>query len=44
MYFDTLTLASLVIFAAALGAFVYACLFRGCITATGEQHDGKDGS
>jgi hypothetical protein len=44
MYFDTLTLASLVIFAAALGAFVYACLFRGCITASGEQHDENNGN
>jgi hypothetical protein len=44
MYFDTLTLASLAIFAAALGVFVYACLFRGCITATGEQHDQNDHS
>ncbi len=44
MYFDTLTLVSLVIFAAAVGAFAYACLFRGCITATGEQHAQNDDS
>jgi hypothetical protein len=31
MYFDSLTLASLAVFIAALGAFIYACLYRGCI-------------
>jgi hypothetical protein len=31
MYLDNLTLASLVVFIAALGAFVYACVYRGCI-------------
>ena len=39
MYFDNLTLASLFIFAAALGAFVYACLFRGCISGKGKHKD-----
>jgi len=32
MSFDNLTLVSLLIFLVAFGAFVYACLFRNCIT------------
>jgi hypothetical protein len=44
MYFDNLTLASLVIFAVAVAAFVYACLYRGCITANGKHTDENDSS
>ena len=32
MYFDSLTIVSLIIFAVAFGSFVYACVIRGCIT------------
>lgn len=32
MYFDNLTIASLVIFAIAVGSFVYACVIRNCIS------------
>jgi hypothetical protein len=31
MYFDSLTVVSLVIFAIAFGSFVYACVIRGCM-------------
>ena len=31
MYLDSLTLASLLVFVVAVGAFIYACLFRNCI-------------
>jgi hypothetical protein len=31
MYFDNLTLASLLVFVAALGAFIYSCLYRNCM-------------
>jgi hypothetical protein len=37
MYFDSLTLASLVVFVAAVGAFIYACLYRGCIDKSDDQ-------
>jgi hypothetical protein len=36
MYLDSLTLASLVVFVAALGAFIYACLYRGCINKSND--------
>jgi hypothetical protein len=32
MYFDNLTLLSLLVFLVALGAFVYSCVFRNCLT------------
>lgn len=32
MYFDSLTIVSLIIFAVAFGSFVYACIIRSCIT------------
>jgi hypothetical protein len=32
MYFDNLTLISLLVFLIAFGAFVYSCVFRNCIT------------
>jgi len=32
MYFDNLTLLSLLVFLIAFGAFVYNCVFRNCIT------------
>ncbi len=32
MYFDNLTLLSLLVFLIALGAFVYSCVFHNCIT------------
>lgn len=32
MYFDSLTIVSMIIFAVAFGSFVYACVIRGCIT------------
>ncbi len=38
MYFDNLTLASLLIFVAALGAFIYSCLVRNCITDDDSSH------
>ena len=31
MYLDKLTLASLVVFVAAVSAFIYACLIRSCL-------------
>jgi hypothetical protein len=37
MYFDNLTLASLVVFVAALGAFIYSCLYRNCISKSDDQ-------
>lgn len=37
MYLDSLTLASLAVFIAALGAFIYACLYRGCIQHSDDQ-------
>ncbi len=44
MYFDNLTLASLVVFAAALGIFVYACLYRNCISGKDGQNDRNSGN
>ena len=41
MYFDSLTVVSLVIFAIAFGSFVYACLIRGCMPQ-GAQNDTKE--
>lgn len=47
MYFDNLTLVSLLVFLVALGAFVYSCLFRNCVSGNthndwhGDDH--KDG-
>ena len=32
MYFDSLTIVSMIIFAVAFGSFFYACIIRGCIT------------
>jgi len=32
MFFDNLTLTMLVVFAIALGGFVYACVIRNCIS------------
>ena len=46
MYFDSLTIVSLIIFAVAFGSFVYACVIRGCITdsdATVRDDRGKAG-
>ncbi|HUT41197.1 MAG TPA: hypothetical protein VM011_07630 [Gammaproteobacteria bacterium] len=40
MYFDNLSLLSLLVFLVALGAFVYSCLYRNCITNT--PGSGKD--
>ncbi|MEZ5543216.1 MAG: hypothetical protein R3F42_14440 [Pseudomonadota bacterium] len=34
MYFDNLTLVSLVVFLIAFGAFIYSCLFRNCISGS----------
>lgn len=34
MYFDTLTIASLQVFASAFGSFVYSSAVSGCITAS----------
>jgi hypothetical protein len=31
MYFDNLTIVSLLVFAIAFGSFVYACVVRGCM-------------
>lgn len=43
MYIDNLTLASLAIFAGALGVFVYLCLYRNCITReSGNNSQDKD--
>ena len=36
MYLDKLTLVALVVFVAAVSAFIYACLIRSCL-------GGKDG-
>jgi hypothetical protein len=44
MYFDNLTLVSLLVFAGALGVFIYACLYRGCISGNKEQNGENDGS
>ena len=47
MYFDSLTIVSMIIFAVAFGSFVYACVIRGCITDSNDRvrdergHDGK---
>ena len=47
MYFDRLTIVSMIIFAVAFGSFVYACVIRGCITDSNDPvrdergHDGK---
>jgi len=37
MYFDNLTLVSLIVFTAALGSFIKGCLMNGCITNTVNQ-------
>ena len=37
MYFDNLTLASLLVFIAALGAFIYSCLYRSCMNNSDDQ-------
>lgn len=42
MYFDNLTLISLLVFLVAFGAFVYSCLFRNCISNTSETAWRKD--
>jgi hypothetical protein len=34
MYFDNLTLISLLVFLVAFGAFVYSCVYRNCISNT----------
>ena len=34
MYFDNLTLVSLIVFAVALGSFIKVCLMDSCITNT----------
>lgn len=42
MYFDNLTLVSLLVFLVAFGAFVYSCVFRNCVssdTRSEERHD-----
>jgi len=42
MYFDTLTLISLLVFLGALGAFAYSCLFRNCLSKesqSAKRHD-----
>ena len=45
MYFDNLTLISLLVFLVAFGAFVYSCVFRNCITNSARpsrRDEGKD--
>ena len=44
MYFDNLTIVSLIVFAIAFGSFVYACLIRGCLTESSarKQEKAKD--
>jgi len=45
MYFDNLTLISLLVFLVAFGAFVYSCVFRNCITnqaRSSRRDEGKD--
>ena len=42
MYFDNLSLLSLLVFLVALGAFVYSCLYRNCITNTPGSAARKD--
>ena len=37
MYFDNLTLISLLVFLVAFGAFVYSCLFRNCISDSSDS-------
>jgi hypothetical protein len=47
VYFDSLTIVSMIIFAVAFGSFIYACVIRGCITDSNGSvrdergHDGK---
>jgi hypothetical protein len=47
VYFDRLTIVSMIIFAVAFGSFVYACVIRGFITDSNDPvrdergHDGK---
>lgn len=41
MYFDSLTVVSLIIFAIAFGSFIYACVIRGCMTE-GAQNDTRE--
>lgn len=36
MYFDNLTLVSLLVFLVAFGAFIYACVYRGCLSNSGD--------
>jgi hypothetical protein len=42
MYFDNLTLVSLLVFLVAFGAFVYSCLFRNCVSGN-PRDDWKEG-
>lgn len=42
MYFDNLTLISLLVFLVAFGAFVYSCLFRNCISDTSDSDWRRD--
>jgi hypothetical protein len=41
VYFDSLTIVSMVIFAIAFGSFVYACIIRSCITNDDASARGK---
>ena len=41
MYFDNLTVISLIIFAIAFGSFIYACVIRGCM-AKDAGHDSSE--
>ena len=43
VYFDSLTIVSMIIFAVAFGSFVYACVIRGCITDSNGDERGHDG-
>ena len=40
MYFDNLTLVSLLVFLVAFGAFVYSCVFRNCLS-NGTRSEGR---
>jgi len=37
MYFDNLTLVSLLIFGVAFGSFIYVCIIRGCISKVSDD-------
>ncbi len=41
MYFDNLTIVSVVIFVIAFGSFIYACVIRGCMTESAERKQDK---